>query len=337
VLNEKSSFPTVITQPVSNIGATSATFAGSVTSDGNSPITVRGVCWSTSPNPTINDSFRINGNGLGSFSSNVTGLTLGVTYYVRAYATNDVGTAYGHEESFITDFANCGTVTDFDNNIYQTVIIGSKCWMRENLRTRNYADGTLIAYGDAYMSYSDPYYYFPDNNESNVLTYGLLYNWAAVMKNEGSSDTDPSGVQGVCPEGWHLPSRAEWNQLSNYVSLQPAYYCNENPDYIAKAFASTSGWLEDDGLCAVGNNLSANNATGLTILPAGYLYDYGLHLYFGYFAALWSATERSGTDGYCSSLQLSDSGLNEYYPGAGNNIHIISKEYGFSVRCVRNE
>ncbi len=187
------------------------------------------------------------------------------------------------------------------------------------------------------MSYSDPYYYFPDNNESNVLTYGLLYNWAAVMKNEGSSDTDPSGVQGVCPEGWHLPSRAEWNQLSNYVSLQPAYYCNENSDYIAKAFASTSGWLEDDGLCAVGNNLSANNATGLTILPAGYLYDYGLHLYFGYFAALWSATERSGTDGYCSSLQLSDSGLNEYYPGAGNNIHIISKEYGFSVRCVRNE
>ena len=337
MLNEKSSFPTVITQPVSNIGATSATFAGSVTSDGNSPITVRGVCWSTSPNPTINDSFRINGNGLGSFSSNVTGLTLGVTYYVRAYATNDVGTAYGHEESFITDFANCRTVTDFDNNIYQTVIIGSKCWMRENLRTRKYADSSSITYGDDDQSNSEPYYYFPDNNESNVLTYGLLYNWTAAMKNGNSSLLNPSGVQGVCPEGWHLPSRAEWNQLSNYVSLQPAYYCNENPDYIAKAFASTSGWLEDDGLCAVGNNLSANNATGLTILPAGYLYDYGLHLYFGYFAALWSATERSGTDGYCSSLQLSDSGLNEYYPGAGNNIHIISKEYGFSVRCVRNE
>ena len=79
------------------------------------------------------------------------------------------------------------------------------------------------------------------------------------MGGENSSEDNPSQVQGVCPEGWHLPSVAEWNQLSDYVSSQPAYYCDENPGYVAKSLASTTGWLENADLCAVGNNLSANN------------------------------------------------------------------------------
>jgi hypothetical protein len=211
--NGKSSFPTVITRPISNIGDTSATFGGCVTSDGNSPITARGVCWSTSPNPTINDFRTTNESGIGSFSSNVSTLTHATTYYMRAYATNDVGTAYGHEERFTTDFANCGTVTDVEGNVYKTVVIGTQCWMRENLRTTKYADSTSITYGESFPpSATTAYYYYPGSPD-NVPTYGLLYNWSAAMKNEGSSDTDPSGVQGVCPEGWHLPSRTEWNQI----------------------------------------------------------------------------------------------------------------------------
>ena len=261
-------------------------------------------------------------------------MTPNTTYYVRAYATNDVGTAYGHEESFITDFANCRTVTDFDNNIYQTVIIGSKCWMRENLRTRKYADSSSITYGDDDQSNSEPYYYFPDNNESNVITYGLLYNWRAAMKNGISSDSDPSGVQGVCPNGWHLPSVAEWNQLSDYVSSQSAYYCDNNHDFIAKAFAATSGWQENADPCAVGNNLSANNATGLTILPAGFLDDGGSYLEFSTMTILWSATERNGTHGHEFFLASINSFLiqSDY----GKNIGVQYKYAGFSVRCVRN-
>jgi uncharacterized protein (TIGR02145 family) len=337
VLNGKSSFPTVITHPISNIAGTSATFGGRVTSDGNATVTARGVCWSTSPNPTVNDSLRINGDGLGSFSSNVTGLTAGTTYYMRAYATNDVGTAYGLEESFTTDVStNCGTVTDYDNNIYQTVIIGSKCWMRENLRTTKYANGTSIQYGNATTSSTTAYYYYP-GSQDNVPTYGLLYNWRAAMGSESASNTDPSGVQGVCPNGWHLPSVAEWNQLSNYVSLQSAYYCNENPDYIAKAFASTTAWQEDYGECTVGNDLSANNATGLTILPAGIFYFGGSYQYFGLYAGLWSATEKDGEDAYGPFLSSSNSALDYNSDGAGKNILCSPKESGFSVRCVRNE
>ena len=91
--------PTVTTIAVTNIDATSATSGGNVTDDGEATVTARGVCWSTSHNPTISDSYTTNGTGTGSFTSSLTNLTPNTTYYVRAYATNSVGTAYGSEVS----------------------------------------------------------------------------------------------------------------------------------------------------------------------------------------------------------------------------------------------
>lgn len=95
--------PTVITTAISGINSFSAVSGGNVTSDGNSAVTVRGVCWDIATNPTVALSTKTNdGSGTGSFVSNITGLTLGITYYVRAYATNAVGTSYGAEFSFTT-------------------------------------------------------------------------------------------------------------------------------------------------------------------------------------------------------------------------------------------
>ncbi|MBO4543250.1 MAG: T9SS type A sorting domain-containing protein, partial [Bacteroidales bacterium] len=94
--------PTLTTITASNITATSAVSGGNITSDGGSSVTDRGVCWSTSPNPTINNNHTSNGSGTGSFTSNITGLTAGRTYYIRAYATNSAGTAYGDQVSFTT-------------------------------------------------------------------------------------------------------------------------------------------------------------------------------------------------------------------------------------------
>lgn len=91
--------PTVVTVSISNVTATTATANGNVTSNGGDMVTARGVCWSTSHNPTISDSHTTNSTGTGSFTSSISGLTVGTTYYVRAYATNSVGTAYGNELS----------------------------------------------------------------------------------------------------------------------------------------------------------------------------------------------------------------------------------------------
>ena len=264
--------PTVITTTVSNITETTAFSGGNVTFDGGATVTARGVCWSTSHNPTVNDSHTTDGNGMGSFTSNIAGLTASTTYYVRAYAINSAGTAYGDEVSFTTAQVpfSCGTSTlsDIDGNMYNTVQIGNQCWMKENLRTTHYSDNTAISHGVS-LSSDVPYYYYPDSSYYNVSTYGLLYNWKAVMHSSSSSTINPSGVQGICPNGWHVPSEAEWVQLTDYVSSQSQYACGSNSSNIAKALANNTGWESSTTTCAVGNTQSNNNATGFSAMPAG--------------------------------------------------------------------
>ena len=328
--------PTVTTSSVTDITDTSATCGGNVTSDDSVTLIARGVCWSTSPNPTISDSHTIDGSGMGSFTSSLTGLTPNTTYYVRAYATNNsVVTAYGEELNFTTvsgqipegDAQPCPgneTVTDIDGNVYNTVQIGQQCWMRENLRTTHYMDNTEIPVGDT-ISFMTPYRYTPNNDESNVPTYGCLYNWAAVMHGAASSSANPSGVQGICPTGWHVPSDAELTQLTDYVSSQSAYTCGGNTDHIAKSLAATTGWNSDDSDCAVGNDLSANNATGFSAFPAGGYY--GCYNLFGLDASFWSATEVNSDSSFGRYPFY-----NSWFVAGGG----ASKGYGFSVRCLRD-
>jgi hypothetical protein len=128
--------PTVTTNAVSNITQTTASGGGNVTSDGGADVIERGVCWSTAQNPDITGSHTSDGTGTGIFVSSLTGLTEGTLYYVRAYATNSAGTAYGNEISFST------SISDIVGNIYKTVIIGSQMWMAENLKTTKYSNGT---------------------------------------------------------------------------------------------------------------------------------------------------------------------------------------------------
>lgn len=101
------------------------------------------------------------------------------------------------------NFSN--TVMDFDGNVYKTIKIGSQVWMAENLRTTHYSDGKLVQYKDY------------NNDTTNVKVYGRLYSWNAAMRNSAASNTNPSNVQGIAPAGWHLPSRAEWQQLADYL------------------------------------------------------------------------------------------------------------------------
>ncbi len=323
---------TVTTGSVSAITSTTATVAGNVTADGNSAITACGVCYGTTANPDLTGNHLEADGTTGEFTVNLTGLTAGTTYYVRAYATNSVGTAYGSQVSFTTPYPNDGqpcpgatTVTDIDGNEYNTVQIGNQCWMKENLRTTRYANGTSIPLGSTYSN-TDPYRYYPNNDQSNVSTYGYLYNWPAVMGSSFSSSANPSGVQGICPTGWHVPSDAEWTQLTDYVGSQTEYQCNSSSSNIAKALASTTGWQNSYQICAVGNNPSFNNTTGFSALPAGN-YAFGSYSQFGNFATFWSATESSDDNAYGRYLDYNNASV---YRGNGNKV------IGFSVRCVRD-
>ena len=124
-------FPTVSTNIVTNVSFTTATCGGNISSDGGAEVTACGVCWSTSQNPTISDNKTIDGEGLGDFTSNITGLTAETTYYVRAYATNSVGIAYGEQRIFTTATTVLPTVTtSAASNITETSAVcgGNVTW-----------------------------------------------------------------------------------------------------------------------------------------------------------------------------------------------------------------
>ncbi|RLD86711.1 MAG: hypothetical protein DRJ09_11525 [Bacteroidetes bacterium] len=193
-----------------------------------------------------------------------------------------------------------GTITDFDGNIYETVTIGTQTWMKENLRSQHYANGTTI---DSVWVY--------DNNESNAAVWGRLYNWEAVMNGDAPSNGNPSGVQGVCPDGWHLPSKAEFQQLINYVGT------------------GGSAWNLKESNAAYWNNPEQNtNESGFSARGAG-LRD---HIYFNYSSLkettnFWSTTEQD--DNRSGSMRI--------YDQQGVAVmHNDQKLTGFSVRCVKN-
>lgn len=330
--------PTVVTASVSNITSSSAVSGGAVTATGGEAVTARGVCWGTSPNPTINGNHTTDGANTGTFVSQITGLSESTTYYVRAYATNSVGTAYGNEVNFTTtngDAQPCpgaATVTDYDGNIYNTVKIGNQCWMKENLKTTHYTDGSSISQGTTASS-SFPYVYYPQNNPANFNEYGLLYNWSAVMHGSPSASSSLT-VQGVCPTGWHMPDVLEWNALTTYVNSVPEYLCSSYSSYIAKALSSTVGWVAHSSgtnTCFVGLDTQNNNATGFSAMPAGNygnesIYDHSYYAgYFGSSAYFWSSRE-NGSSAHFTNIR------NNY--STVDVLVTAGKLYAHSVRCL---
>ena len=222
-------------------------------------------------------------------------------------------------------------VKDIDGNVYDAVKIGNQVWMASNLRTTRYADGMSIPLGET-TSYTDPYRYAPgtsqSNNENmvNVPAYGYLYNWSAVMHGAETSDANPSGVQGICPNGWHVPSDAEWTELTEYMKTRPEYTYDGYSNNIAKALAATWGWESSSAPEDVGHEQSTtNNATGFSALPAG-IYR-GWYDSFGYNAHFLSSTESASNGAWIHGL-ASYKGSVDWFGG--------SKNFAFSVRCLRD-
>ena len=214
-----------------------------------------------------------------------------------------------------TDTFDCGTdkVKDAQNNEYNTVQIGDQCWTKENLRTN-------VGTGD---------YGYPTgvSGTADTVTYGRLYSWAAVMNGASASSDVPSGVPGICPEGWHVPSDGEWGNLINYVKSKAEYRCGDGYDNIANALSSEMGWTNSGTSgCNAGDSNEKRNLTGFSAVPAGE-YSGSSCIKFGSNAYFWSTT-KSSSAGYYKYLENTSSSMNAGFE--------FSEDMGLSVRCLRN-
>lgn len=324
--------PTISVAAAMAVTDTTATLNAFITNPDNVTITAVGFEWKQTVGGTYSSVLGAFENGV--LTTILANLNPGTLYSYRAYITYSGITVYSDERIFTTAFHStvinnnpCSGLpaVDYDGNTYNTLAIGQQCWMAENLRTTHYSDGTAISLGSS-TNYNKAYRYYPDHNSSTVPLYGYLYNWKAVMQDTPSSNSNPSGVQGICPDGWHVPSDSEWVQLSEYLSSQSCYVCGSNTSNIAKALAATTGWDNSSTICQVGNDQESNNSTGFGVRPAGEGGTSSSN--FGRYAYYWSASER-GT--------MSATGFVVSYGGTGVGCYSEDKSVGRSIRCLKNE
>ena len=218
-----------------------------------------------------------------------------------------------------------GTLTDTrDGKTYKTVTIGTQIWMAENL---NYAY-TGVPYKYTYIdsSYtSDSTSWCYGDSLANCTKYGRLYTWAAAMDSVGTWSTNGKGcgygkrctptypVRGICPEGWHLPTKAEFETLFTAVG---------GSSTAGRMLKSTSGWNDSKGQDGNGTDAYAFSA-----LPAGYRYYDGYFYLEGSDADFWSSTEDDSSYAYRMNL---------YYGYDNANLNRKNKNLGFSVRCLKD-
>ncbi len=315
-LNNQTSLPMVTTAAITNITQNSAVSGGNATSIGGSAVTARGVCWGTSEFPAINDDHTTDGAGAGDFTSNITGLSASTQYYVRAYATNSMGTAYGSSIGFITQGQPCPgvpTVT-WEGQTYQTVQIGNQCWLAENMNAGTMIEGTMEPSNNGTI---EKYCY--NDDPSNCTLYGGLYQWQEAM--EYSTD---EGSQGICPDGWHIPTDEDLRILEGTADT---HYGVGDPEWLKTGcrgndagthMKSISGWPEG---CA-GDNLSGFNS-----LSSGSRNPDGSFTNLGEGAALWSSSQFTENGVWPRSFPCQMEGLCRDYDDT---------RYGWSIRCIKD-
>ena len=215
------SLPSVTTAPVINITATTATSGGDVILEGSTPVIQKGVCWSTNSNPNIDDNITNDGDGIGPFISQLTGLINETTYYLRAYAINAAGPAYGAQVEFTTD--PCAGVTPPPG--YGVVSSSGKCWLDRNLGASRVAQSSTDAeaYGHLYQwgRLTDGHQNRTSGTTSTlsngdvpghgnfILAPSSPYDWRSPQNNNLWQGV--SGTNNPCPSSYRLPTEAEWN------------------------------------------------------------------------------------------------------------------------------
>ncbi|MFM1875526.1 MAG: hypothetical protein RL266_1263 [Bacteroidota bacterium] len=307
VVGDPGALPLVTTLPLGAFTAETAELGGIVDGNGGTTITQRGVAWGTAPAPTTAGQFTIDGSGTGTFVSLIEGLSSNTIYYARAYAINNAGIAYGNDIIFqVTNdpYLPGNGVTDIDGNFYQTIHASSgQEWMIENLKVCRYANGDSILHLESELPWSisdSGAWCTYNNNNANTDVFGKLYNGWAVE--------DP---RNVCPEGWHVPSAPEWDELHA----------------VNNGYSFGGGNLKKTGIDLwLAPNTGATNSSGFTALPGGRRLGGGVFQESFGSGYWWTSSGNSST--------LTTRIL--YYTSNGVWIDDLSKYEGLSIRCVKD-
>ena len=245
-----------------------------------------------------------------AFIANLTGLTPSTTYHFRLIA----GSTPGGDVTFTTaekgsngvifnTSLTYGSVSDYSGNSYKTIEIGTQTWMAENLKTPKLNDGTDIPFvtdGTAWLSSSDPAYsWYENDNIINKTIYGGLYNWYTV--NTGK----------LCPEGWHVPTDAEWTILTTFLG----------------GTNSAGTKLAETGTIHRLMNATSTNESGFTALPGGSLTSNGIFYNIGWEGKWWSSTDTDSETAYDRETL--------HFNGVAMTRNLSSKLSGYSVRCIK--
>ncbi len=302
------SLPAITTTAVTDITQTTASGGGNVTSDGGDIVTLRGVCWSRSANPTTAGNHTTDGGGTGAYVSSLTGLLPNTTYYIRGFATNGLGTAYGNEVSFTTQPWPCGSsstiihlasgsIAPVDKTVTYGTVTGipgepSKCWITSNLG----ADHQATAVNDATEASAGWYWQFnlKQGYKHDGITRIPNTDWITYI-NENlawQATNDPCALE--LGGGWRIPTPTEW----------------ENVDAVGN-------WI---------NWLGPWNS-GLKLHAAGFLI----------YAGTGSLLERGMTGAYWSSSQANVSqGWSLYFDSNDPYLSNDDKADGMTLRCIRD-
>jgi uncharacterized protein (TIGR02145 family) len=213
------------------------------------------------------------------------------------------------------------TLSDIEGNIYKTVNIGSQTWMAENLISTTYADGTPLTNGDGLGSISENssekyYFNYPKNPDlqldfgsfySHLRENGKLYTWAAANR----ADETEIDRQGVCPYGWHIPSKNEWDELFNYVGIDSAAISLKNDD---QYFWNCPG------------DQQFKDEYGFKVLPSGGRDGLGAFYIFDVYAYFWTSSKANDNHVWASLFTCTDD-VKWYTSGKAN---------AFPIRCIRD-
>lgn len=288
VANYAPEFEVSIPTPFENKVSTNLT----ILADGGETITERGLCWSTSPQPTYADSKIVyTSNTVTTLVTATCPLSL-TTYYIRPFVVNAMGVTYGEQFSFTTPDSR---VYDIDGNAYNTVKIGTQTWMVEDLKTTRFRNGDPIPNVTDYASWPAL------TTAAHAKPSATLYNWYAV------SDT-----RNIAPQGWHVPTDAEWATLTAYVGSE----------LLAGAKLKAVGTSVWNSM-----NTNAKNQYGFTALPTGYINLNNQFLDADNVANWWCVSEYDSTKGIYRYIKSSSESV---VSGAFN------KASGMAVRCIKD-